>query len=55
MHDQLPPEYVLGIDLGSNSLGWAIVGLIDGEPAQFVRAKIKMHDLIDVPPARGSR
>jgi len=37
MSDQTPQEYILGIDLGSNSLGWAIIGLIDGEPAQLVR------------------
>ncbi|HET7100121.1 MAG TPA: hypothetical protein VFJ52_03140, partial [Terriglobia bacterium] len=44
MSDQLPHEYVLGIDLGSNSLGWAIIGLIDGEPAQIVRAGARVFE-----------
>lgn len=37
-------DYVLGIDLGSNSLGWAVIGLIDGEPAQLVRAGVRVFD-----------
>ena len=44
MPEQLPHEYVLGIDLGSNSLGWAIIGLIDGEPAQIVRAGARVFE-----------
>jgi CRISPR-associated endonuclease Csn1 len=44
----MPPEpvgdYVLGIDLGSNSLGWAIVGLVDGEPAKLIRAGVRVFD-----------
>ncbi len=37
-------EYVLGIDLGSNSLGWALIGLIDGEPAQLIRAGVRIFE-----------
>jgi len=37
-------DYVLGIDLGSNSLGWAIIELIDGEPAQVVRTGVRVFD-----------
>jgi len=37
-------EYILGIDLGSNSLGWAILGLIDGEPAQLIRAGARVFE-----------
>ena len=44
MPDQLPHEYILGIDLGTNSLGWAVVGLIDGEPAQLVRAGARVFE-----------
>lgn len=44
MSDQLPQEYILGVDLGSNSLGWAIIRLIDGEPAQVVRAGARVFD-----------
>ncbi len=39
-----PLEYILGIDLGSNSLGWAIIGLIDGEPAQLIRAGTRVFE-----------
>jgi CRISPR-associated endonuclease Csn1 len=38
--DRLP--YVLGLDLGVNSLGWAIVGLVDGVPAGFVDAGVRI-------------
>ncbi|MGH9432350.1 MAG: type II CRISPR RNA-guided endonuclease Cas9 [Terriglobia bacterium] len=31
-------EFVLGLDLGTNSLGWAIVRLVDGVPAELIRA-----------------
>ena len=44
MPDQPPHEYILGIDLGTNSLGWAVVGLIDGEPAQLVRAGARVFE-----------
>jgi CRISPR-associated endonuclease Csn1 len=44
MTEQLPHEYILGIDLGTNSLGWAIIGLIDGEPAQIVRAGARVFE-----------
>ncbi|HKT12983.1 MAG TPA: type II CRISPR RNA-guided endonuclease Cas9, partial [Terriglobia bacterium] len=44
MSDQTPQEYVLGIDLGSNSLGWAVVGLIDGEPAQLIRTGARVFE-----------
>ena len=44
MSEQPAQEYVLGIDLGSNSLGWAIVGLIDGEPAQMIRTGVRVFE-----------
>lgn len=44
MPDQLSHEYVLGIDLGTNSLGWAIIGLIDGEPAQILSAGSRVFE-----------
>ena len=37
-------EFVLGLDLGTNSLGWSIIGLIDGEPARLVRAGVRVFD-----------
>lgn len=36
--------YVLGIDLASNSLGWAIIGLKDGAPAQLARAGVRVFE-----------
>lgn len=54
MSDQLPQEYVLGIDLGSNSLGWAIIGLIDDEPAQLVRTGVRVFEAgVNVDPKSG--
>lgn len=44
MSDQLPKEYILGIDLGSNSLGWAMIGLIDGEPAELIRTGARVFE-----------
>ena len=44
MADTTPIEFVLGIDLGTNSLGWAVVGLIDGEPANLIRAGVRVFD-----------
>jgi len=37
-------EFVLGLDLGTNSLGWSIIGLVDGEPAQLVRAGVRVFE-----------
>ena len=34
--------YILGLDLGANSLGWAVVGLVDGAPARFVDAGVRI-------------
>lgn len=39
-----PTEFVLGIDLGTNSVGWAVIGLIDGEPANLIRAGVRVFD-----------
>jgi CRISPR-associated endonuclease Csn1 len=39
-----PGEFVLGLDLGTNSLGWAIIGLVDGEPHHLVRAGVRVFD-----------
>jgi len=44
MAEQPASEYILGIDLGSNSLGWAIIGLIDGEPAQIACAGARVFE-----------
>src|SRR6185437_15884949 len=40
----LTGDYVLGIDLGTNSVGWAIIGLIDGEPHHLVRAGVRIFE-----------
>lgn len=44
MSNSLPLEYVLGIDLGANSLGWAIVEETLGEPAQLLRAGVRVFE-----------
>jgi CRISPR-associated endonuclease Csn1 len=37
-------DYVLGIDLGTNSVGWAIVEWHDGGPAGLLRAGSRVFD-----------
>jgi CRISPR-associated endonuclease Csn1 len=37
-------EFVLGLDLGTNSLGWAVVELVDGEPAGLIRAGVRVFE-----------
>jgi len=44
MPDGAPLDYVLGIDLGSNSLGWAMIRLVDGEPAGLIRAGVRVFE-----------
>jgi CRISPR-associated endonuclease Csn1 len=44
MAEQPCGEFVLGIDLGTNSVGWAMVGLVDGEPAKLLRAGVRVFD-----------
>jgi CRISPR-associated endonuclease Csn1 len=44
METRPSPDYVLGIDLGSNSLGWAMIGLEDGQPAKVLRAGVRVFE-----------
>ena len=44
MSEQPCGEFTLGIDLGTNSVGWAIIGLADGEPAKLLRAGVRVFD-----------
>ena len=37
-------EYVLGIDLGTSSVGWAMIGWRDGGPAGLLRAGSRVFD-----------
>ena len=38
-------SYVLGIDLGSASLGWAAIGLDEnGKPSNLLRAGVRIFD-----------
>ncbi|MGH9354980.1 MAG: type II CRISPR RNA-guided endonuclease Cas9, partial [Terriglobia bacterium] len=37
-------ELILGIDLGTDSLGWALVGRNNGEPQRLVRAGVRIFD-----------
>src|SRR2546427_8888187 len=36
--------FSLGIDLGSNSLGWAMIGVEDGKPARLIRAGVRVFE-----------
>jgi CRISPR-associated endonuclease Csn1 len=42
--DQALREYVLGIDLGTNSVGWAIIALVDDEPHHLIRAGVRVFE-----------
>lgn len=54
MSDQHPQEYTLGIDLGTNSLGWAIVELIDDVPVKITRTGVRIFAAgVDVDPKSG--
>ncbi len=44
MADPAAGDFVLGIDLGTNSLGWAMVGLVDGEPATLLRTGSRVFE-----------
>jgi CRISPR-associated endonuclease Csn1 len=44
MDTQPSQDFVLGIDLGSNSLGWAMIGLQDGQPAKLLRAGVRVFE-----------
>lgn len=44
MPDGGPLDYVLGIDLGSNSLGWSVVSLIDDVPTNLTRAGVRVFE-----------
>ncbi len=37
-------DYILGIDLGSNSVGWAMIGLSQKKPAGLLRAGVRVFD-----------
>ena len=44
MDHATPKDFILGIDLGANSVGWALVCLQDGEPAGVIRAGARVFD-----------
>lgn len=47
-------EFVLGVDLGTNSLGWAIIGLVDGEPESLIRAGVRVFEAgVNIDPKSG--
>jgi CRISPR-associated endonuclease Csn1 len=40
-----PQKYVLGLDLGSASLGWALIGISDmSEPTHLIRAGVRIFE-----------
>lgn len=42
--DSLQDEFILGLDLGTNSVGWAIVDWRDGGPTKLIRAGSRVFD-----------
>jgi CRISPR-associated endonuclease Csn1 len=44
MPDELGGDFVLGIDLGSNSLGWALIKLVDDNPVGLIRAGVRVFE-----------
>jgi CRISPR-associated endonuclease Csn1 len=38
------PEYILGIDLGATSIGWAIIQTQSGQPSGVVRTGVRIFD-----------
>jgi CRISPR-associated endonuclease Csn1 len=44
MAEQPAGNYILGIDLGSNSLGWALIARENGEPKGLIRAGVRVFE-----------
>ena len=44
MADVAKGDFILGIDLGTNSVGWAMVGLKDGKPSRLLRAGARVFE-----------
>jgi CRISPR/Cas system Type II protein with McrA/HNH and RuvC-like nuclease domain len=44
MTEQPPQDFILGIDLGSNSLGWALIERANGEPTGLLRADVRIFE-----------
>ena len=40
------PKYVLGLDLGASSVGWAIIELANGNPAKLIDAGVRIFPAI---------
>ncbi|MGH9432351.1 MAG: hypothetical protein ACRD3T_12495 [Terriglobia bacterium] len=36
--------FTLGVDLGTNSLGWALTGLEEGKPTHLIRCGVRVFD-----------
>ncbi len=44
MSESPTPAFILGIDLGSNSCGWALIARENGEPSGLFRAGVRVFD-----------
>lgn len=54
MSDSRHSEFVLGLDLGTNSLGWAVVRLVDDVPAGLLSAGVRIFPAgVNVDPKSG--
>lgn len=44
MAEKISGEYILGLDIGTGSVGWAILGTDKGKPARLVRCGARVFD-----------
>lgn len=44
MEDKRAAPYVLGLDIGASSVGWALIGLDRGKPAHLIRCGARVFD-----------
>ncbi|MCK4375497.1 MAG: hypothetical protein KAX19_09215, partial [Candidatus Brocadiae bacterium] len=44
MKNEWDSQYVLGLDIGSNSIGWALLGLQDDRPLRITHAGVRVFD-----------
>jgi len=44
MSEKISGEYILGLDIGASSIGWAILGAPKGKPANLIRLGARVFD-----------
>ncbi len=43
-NNEHPEPFILGVDLGTNSMGWAMIRLDDGRPAGLIRCGVRVFE-----------